>query len=71
MSKEKRREMENSTEKVYLEEMNHSIRKSVNAYIRELDAEIVLYEEINEKFKEYAQYVDFKARYSFYNPTSS
>ena len=71
MSKEKRREMECSSEKVYLNDLNHTINRSVNEYIREMDARAAIETEIQKKFKEYAQYVDVDARYSFQYATRS
>ena len=64
-SKEKRIQIENSNQMILLEEFDHTINKSVNEFIRELDAKAELQHKINEKFKEHAQYIDVEARYSF------
>ena len=40
-SKAKRYEMVQMEQNVYLEQMDHTIKKLVNVYIRELDVEIV------------------------------
>ena len=45
--------METSNETVYLEQMDHSIHKLVNIFIREMDSETALQTEIQQKFKEY------------------
>ena len=47
------------------------MNKSVNKYIREMDAKTAIIDDINNKFKEYAQYVDVDARYSFPYTTRS
>ena len=70
-SQNERTRMEMSTEKISLPQTNVTINKSVHAFIRTMDEQQHGKKMIENKFKEYAPFIDYEARGVFKRATPS